>query len=98
MTTSFINETTVDQELQLAELSELNGGIAWVAPAVAIGAAFTLGWLTNELWDEVKEDVADAIHDAISDEKQGDCGQNSGSYREEPGSRGGGKGRKPVLK
>ena len=60
------------------------------------GAAFVGGWLASDIWDEVKEDVADAIHDAISEE--GDSGKNSGSYREEPGSRGGGKGRKPVLK
>ena len=94
MTTSFINETIVDQELQLAELSELNGG--WVVPAICMTGAFVAGLVTAEIWDEYKEDVADAIHDAISEE--GDSGKNSGSYREEPGSRGGGKGLKPVLK
>ena len=91
MTTSFINETTVDQELQLTDLQQINGS-GWALP-IMVGLAWGSGYLTKEWWDDNKEDIADAIHDFISEED--DC--EGGSYREEPGSGGGGIG-KPVLK
>ena len=96
MTTSFINETTVDQELQLTDLQQINGSGGWAVP-IMVGLAWGSGYLTKEWWDDNKEDIADAIHDFISEED--DCeGDNSSSYREEPGSRGGGGIGKPVLK
>ena len=71
MTSSLINET-VDQELQLTDLQQLNG--AWLVPAICIGAAGAAGavggWVLNDLWEANKEDIADAIHDLISDEKE----------------------------
>ena len=95
MTTSFINETTVDQELQLTDLQQINGA-GWALP-IMVGLAWGSGYLTKEWWDDNKEDIADAIHDFISEED--DCeGDNSSSYREEPGSGGGGGIGKPVLK
>ena len=94
MTTSFITENA-DQELQLRDLSTING--AWLAPVAATGAAFAAGWVAKELWDLTKEDIADAIHDFISDE-DGTETSSSTSYRDEPGSRGGSKYGKPVLK
>ena len=94
MTASFLNET-VDQELQLSELSAVHG--AWLAPVAATGAAFAAGWIAKELWDLTKEDIADAIHDFISDDKDSEDGNCSG-YRQGGGSSGGGKYGKPVLK
>ena len=44
-----------------------------------------------------REKIADAVHDLISGESESENG-NSSSYREEPGSGGGGKYGKPVLK
>ena len=98
MTSSFINET-VDQELQLTDLQQLNG--AWLVPAICIGTAGAAeavgGWLLNDLWEANKEDIADAIHDLISDEKGSENGNCSG-YRQGGGSCGGGKYDKPVLR
>ena len=44
-----------------------------------------------------REKLADAAHDLISGESESENG-NSSSYREDPGSGGGGKYGKPVLK
>ncbi len=44
-----------------------------------------------------REKITDAVHDLISCESDSENG-NSSSYREEPGSGGGGKYGKPVLK
>ena len=101
MTSSFINET-VDQELQLTDLQQLNG--AWLVPAIAIGGAGMIGaaagaaggWLLNDFWEANKEDIADAIHDLISDEKGSENGNCTG-YRG-GGSCSGGKYDKPVLR
>ena len=98
MTTSFINEATVDQELQLTELAQLNGAMPILIVAGYAGAGAAIGWFGSEAlewFDENREEIADAIHDAISEE---DDAKNSGSYREEPGSRGGNRYGKPVLK
>ena len=65
MTASFLNET-VDQELQLSDLSAVHG--AWLLPVAATGLAFAAGWVGKEVWDLTKEDIADAIHDFISDD------------------------------
>ena len=71
ITSSFINET-VEQELQLTDLQQLNG--AWLVPAICIGAAGAAGavggWVLNDFWEANKEDIADALHDLISDEKE----------------------------
>ena len=94
MTSTFISET-VDQELQLTDLQELNG--AWLVPAICIGAAGAAGavggWVLNDLWEANKEDIADALHDLISDEKGSENG-----YRQGGGSCSGGKYDKPVLR
>ena len=93
MTASFLNET-VDQEIQLADLQQVNGAIP---VPVMVGLAWGSGWLCHEFWEENKEDIADAIHDFISDEKECENGNCSG-YRQGGGSRGGGKYDKPVLR
>ena len=97
ITSSFINET-VDQELQLTDLQQLNG--AWLVPAICIGAAGAAGavggWVLNDFWEANKEDIADAIHDLISDEKGSENGNCTG-YRG-GGSCSGGKYDKPVLR
>tara|TARA_Y100000739_G_C20481859_1_gene406336 strand:- start:89 stop:376 length:288 start_codon:yes stop_codon:yes gene_type:complete len=95
MTTFFINETA-DQELQLSDLQQLNGAAAPILLAWGMGAATgAMGmWLYENL---DREKLADAVHDLISGESESDNG-NSSSYREQPGSGGGGKYDKPVLK
>ena len=95
MTTAFITET-VDQELQLTDLQQLNGAGAPILLAWALGAATGAGamWLYE---NADREKIADAVHDLISGESENENG-NSSSYREEPGSGGEGKYGKPVLK
>ena len=88
MTTAFITET-VDQELQLTDLQQLNGAAAPILLAWGLGAATgAMGMWLYENAD--REKIADAVHDLISGESESDNG-NSSSYREEPGSGGGGK-------
>ena len=95
MTTSFTTES-VDQELQLTDLEQINGampilitlGLAVGGFAIGAGAATAYGW-----FEDNREDIADTVHDLISAEDG-----NSSSYREQPGSGGGGKYDKPVLK
>ena len=95
MTTTFITET-VDQELQLTDLQQLNGAAAPILLAWAMGAAS--GALAMWAYENVdREKYADAVHDLLSGESESDNG-NSSSYREEPGSGGGGTYGKPVLK
>ena len=95
MTTTFITET-VDQELQLTDLQQLNGAAAPILLAWGMGAA--TGAMAMWLYENAdREKIADAVHDLISGESESDNGNSSG-YREEPGSGGGGKYGKPVLK
>ena len=95
MTTTFITET-VDQELQLTDLQQLNGAAAPILLAWGMGAAS--GAMAMWLYENAdREKIADAVHDLISGESESDNG-NSSSYREEPGSGGGGQYGKPVLK
>ena len=74
MTTSFINETA-DQELQLADLKNLNGAmpvliaLAYARTGLMLGMG---GFAANEWFQENREDIADAVHDAISEEDDAD--------------------------
>ena len=95
MTNSFITQS-VDQELQLTDLQQLNGAAAPILLAWGLGAA--TGAMAMWLYENTdREKLADAAHDLISGESESENG-NSSSYREEPGSGGGGKYGKPVLK
>ena len=95
MTTTFITET-VDQELQLTDLQQLNGAAAPILLAWGMGAA--TGAMAMWLYENAdREKIADAVHDLISGESESENG-NCSSYREEPGSGDGGKYGKPVLK
>ena len=95
MTTSFITET-IDQELQLSDLQQLNGAAAPILLAWGLGAASgAMGMWIYENLD--REKLADAVHDLISSDAESENG-NSSSDREEPGSGGGEKYGKPVLK
>ena len=93
MTTSFINETA-DQELQLTDLQDLNGGVLMELAFYGIGLG--TGAAVMYLYEH-REELADAVHDLISGESESSEGNCTG-YREERGSRGGGKYDKPVLK
>jgi hypothetical protein len=95
MTTAFTTET-VDRELQLTDLQQLNGAGAPLLLAWGMGAA--TGAMAIWIYENAdREKIADAVHDLISGESESENG-NSSSYREEPGSCGGGKNGKPVLK
>ena len=95
MTTSITTET-VDQELQLTDLQQLHG--AGLPLVLAWGMGIASGAMGMWLYENVdREKLADAVHDLMSGESESENG-NSSSYREEPGSGGGGKYDKPVLK
>ena len=76
MTTSFINETT-DNELQLNDLQQLNGGgaqilIPWgigLATGAMAGGLAVFGYYN-------REQVADALHDLISKNEDSGDGVN----------------------
>ena len=72
MTASFITET-VDQELQLTELQNINGG------TLPFYLAWGLGVATGAMWKHIydkREELADDVHDLISAED--DAGDNKG--------------------
>ena len=107
MTTSFINETTVDQELQLADLQQINGAspvaVAFVAGIYA-GGAILLGTAIamKAFEDEIKEAV-DSLTGSDTEDKDssgcsgcGDTEGGSAGYRD-PGRGRGQRGLKPVL-
>ena len=76
MTASFITET-VDQELQLSELQNINGGTLPFWLAWGLGAA--TGAMLKNIYDhreELADDWGDIIHDLISAED--DAGDNKG--------------------
>ena len=72
MTASFIAET-VDQELQLTELQNINGGTLPFWLAWGLGAA--TGAMGKHIYDH-RECLADTLHDLISAED--DAGDNKG--------------------
>ena len=73
MTASFITET-VDQELQLTELQNINGGTLPLWLAWGLGAA--TGAMGKHIYDH-RECLADTLHDLISAEDDG--GDNKGA-------------------
>ena len=74
MTTSFISETS-DQELQICDLQQFNGGSAPMLLALwGIGVA--TGAMGMWLYENVdREKLADAVHDAISEEDDASSGK-----------------------
>jgi len=88
MTTSYVIET-VDQELQLSDLQNINGGVIPVAGAYAIWAVgIATGAGAKYLYDN-REVLADVAHDLISSEDN--SSQKGGKGRK---GRKGGKGRR----
>ncbi len=90
MTTSFITET-IDQELPLTDLQDINGGVIPLGVGVAyVTTVWALGLVTGaaaySLYDDNREEIADSVHDAISEEDN--SSQNGGKGRK------GGKARK----
>ena len=69
MTTSYVIET-VDQELQLSDLQNINGGVIPVAGAYAIWAdGIAKGTMAKTVYDlGDRQKFADAVHDLISSE------------------------------
>jgi len=90
MTTSYVIET-VDQELQLSDLQNINGGVIPVAGAYAIWAVgIATGVMAKTVYDMAdREKIADAVHDLISSEDN--SSQKGGKGRK---GRKGGKGRR----
>ena len=69
MTTSYLIED-VDQELQLRDLQNINGGVIPVAGAYAIwSVVIATGVMAKTVYDMAdREKIADAVHDLISSE------------------------------
>lgn len=74
MTTTFLNET-IDQELQLTDLHDLNGAAAPLLILAAWGMGFATGAMGKYVYDN-RETLADVVHDMISAED--DAGDQKG--------------------
>ena len=74
MTTAFTTET-VDQQLQLSDLQQLNGGGAPLLLAWGMGAA--TGAMAMWIYENAnREKIADAVHDLISGESESQSGNS----------------------